>query len=129
MDPYADDRHAVIIDLKPDTPENVSLYEVEDVWGWSNEEWTPIALRLRPLFVDYKDKNAVGLKKCFAIPSDDFVRENGTAIHEFLYCTHAEGIDWRWRWGRNGVVNATLLWPEAFDYFVSSIQHRMRSDG
>lgn len=44
-----DDKHAVIIDLKPDTPENVSLYEVEDVWGCSNEEWTPVALRLRPV--------------------------------------------------------------------------------
>jgi hypothetical protein len=129
MGATGDDKHAVIIDLKPDTPENISLYEVEDVWGCSNEEWTPVALRLRPLFVDHKDKDAESVKKCFSMPSDEAVKENGTVVHEFLYCTHADGIDGRWRWGRNGVVNATLLWPEAFDYFVSSIQQRMRGSG
>ena len=79
--------------------------------------------------MDHKDKDAESLKKCFVMPSGEAVKENGTAVHEFLYCTHGDGIDGRWRWGRNGVVNATLLWPEAFDYFVSSIQQRMRRTG
>jgi hypothetical protein len=120
--------HALIIDLKPDTIENISLYEVQDVWGFSNEEWTPLALRLKPLFVDHKDNAPDRFKKSFSMPSAQSISDNGGAIHEFLYASHNEGIEGRWRWGRNGVVNATLLWPDAFEYFVSSIQHRMRED-
>ncbi len=117
---------AVIIDLKPDAARNVSLYEIEDVWGFSNEDWTPLALRLRPLFVDHKHKNPDRFKRRFPMPSEKAIGDNGGAIHEFLYASHREGIDGPWRWGRNGVVNAALLWPDTFEYFVSSIRERMR---
>jgi hypothetical protein len=31
---------------------NVSLYQLLDVWGFSYEEWTPLALQLDALFSD-----------------------------------------------------------------------------
>jgi|SRR5579864_7866124 len=121
----AGENHGVIIDLKPDAVENVSLYEIDDIWGISNENWTPLALRLKPLFVDHKEIQPDRFKKRFRMPSTETILDNGGAIHEFLYVSHREGVEGRWRWGRNGVVNATLLWPEAFEYFVSSIQERI----
>src|SRR5438132_9958694 len=111
------ENHAVIIDLKPDATENISLYEIEDIWGFSSQEWTPLALRLKPLFVDHKEESSDRFKKRFLMPSAKAIRDNGGAIHEFLYANHSEGIEGRWRWGRSGTVNATLLWPEAFEYF------------
>jgi hypothetical protein len=120
--------HAVIIDLKPDAARNISLYEIEDVWGHSTEDWTPLALRLTPLFVDRKHKNPDRFKRRFPMPSAGAIEDNGGPIHEFLYANHREGIAGSWRWGRNGVVNATLLWPETFEYFVSSIRARMRAN-
>lgn len=120
--------HAVIIDLKPDAPTNVSLYRIEDVWGVSNPDWTPLALRLRPLFVDLESRNPALFKKRFRMPSDEDIKKYGGPIHEFLYATHGMGIEATWKWGRSGVVNATLLWPEVLEYFFSSIRERMRDD-
>ena len=45
--------NTLVIDLKPKQKQtNVSLYEVMDVWGYSDNGWSPILLRLNGLFVD-----------------------------------------------------------------------------
>ena len=67
-------KHVVIIDLKPTAIGNVSLYEVEDIWGSSNEEWTPMALRLKPLFVDYEEKSPGRFKRRFKMPSAEAIQ-------------------------------------------------------
>jgi hypothetical protein len=41
-----------MINLKPNNRSNLSLYEIADVWGYSDSDWTPIMLRLRALFID-----------------------------------------------------------------------------
>lgn len=42
----------ILIDLKPNVSENVSLYRLTDVWGFSYDDWTPLALLLQTLFAD-----------------------------------------------------------------------------
>jgi hypothetical protein len=43
----------LVIDLKPkQNKKNLSLYEVMDVWGFSDHGWSPILVRLDGLFVD-----------------------------------------------------------------------------
>src|SRR5271157_4875 len=46
------ERNAVVIDLKPRIKDEVSLYRVRHVWGYSSHGWTPVALELEALFVD-----------------------------------------------------------------------------
>ena len=50
---------ALIIDLKPkQRGSNLSLYEISDVWGYSDFGWSPILLRLSGLFIDEDPKTA-----------------------------------------------------------------------
>ena len=70
----------VIIDLKPkQNKENISLYELMDVWGYSDSGWSPILLHLHGLLVD-EDPNGIDRSK-FSI--EDYDREG--PIYEFMY--------------------------------------------
>jgi len=42
----------LVVDLKPTVLNNVSLYRLLDVWGFSYAEWTPLALKFEVLFGD-----------------------------------------------------------------------------
>ena len=113
---------ALIIDLKPkQNKNNLSLYELEDVWGYSEDGWSPILLRLCGLFVD-ADPKGVDRKK-FAIR--DTEREG--PIYEFMYLTGSvkDGqVDGLWNAPPASPTNAALLWPEALAYFFESIRTR-----
>jgi hypothetical protein len=115
------DEHRLLIDLKPNEACSVSLYELLRVWGYSYKYWTPLALRLRPLFVDVANDDPAAFKKAFSVPTKDPV-----LVHEFLYLQggfrpQASKRN-EWQWGRNGSVNAALLWPDAFAYFMRVAQ-------
>lgn len=73
--------HAVLIDLKPTTPGNVSLYRLTDVWGFSYREWTPVCLRLESLFIDERIEDTEAFKEHFEFRPED----GGVIIHELLY--------------------------------------------
>ena len=105
----------VIIDLKP-YQENVSLYRLLNVWGYSYEGWTPVALHLEALFVDRPESSPKRFKRRFL---DRGARRD--QIGEFLYLQGGvrEG---KWNWGMVGRVNGALLWPDAFEYLASSLK-------
>lgn len=112
---------AIVIDLKPAVARNVSLYLLRDVWGYSVQEWTPLALRLECLFADRAHPNPMEFKAAF----DDADAER-TLIGEFLYVQG--GVQGgSWNWGKVGLVNGTLLWPEAFEYLTSQLGRALRS--
>jgi hypothetical protein len=73
-------RSTLLIDLKPkQNKKNLSLYEVMDVWGYSNCSWSPILLRLDGLFVDAEPS---------AVDRNSFLRRGDEVdgpIYEFLY--------------------------------------------
>jgi hypothetical protein len=112
-------QQAVIIDLKPKVAGNVSLYKLLDVWGFSYEDWTPIALILESLFVD-KDVRDPGTFKT------RFVHEcrEDSLVGEFLYLQggvkHSAHRN-EWNWGQVGSVNGALLWPDAFRFLAGEI--------
>ena len=59
----------LVIDLKPkQNKTNLSLYELLDVWGYSDSGWTPILLHLSGLFVDADpkkiDRNKFAINDC-----------------------------------------------------------------
>jgi hypothetical protein len=99
--------HAVLIDLKPTTKGNVSLYRLTDVWGFSYRQWTPVCLKLESLFIDEHIENAEAFKEEFQLRPD-----GGVIAHEFLYLNGgvSEG---NWNWGMTGAVNSALLFRDA----------------
>jgi hypothetical protein len=54
--------HAILIDLRPRDPDRVSLYRLCDVWGFSEDRWTPISLRLQSLFVETPESEPAEFK-------------------------------------------------------------------
>lgn len=108
---------AIVIDLKPRVTGNISLYRLLDVWGYSYDEWTPLALRLEVLFSDRIEADANGFKKSFVHTNDE-----PEYLGEFLY-TQGGVTKGTWNWGLVGRVNGALLWRNAFDFLVSSLDH------
>lgn len=109
------DQHQLIVELKPNAENNVSLYQITDVWGHTKSSWTPLALRLKTIFVDRHEPDPKSFQEQFRIPDDE-----GELVHEFLYLTGGADSE-SWGWGRSGTVNAVLLWPETFQYFIGEM--------
>jgi hypothetical protein len=119
------EHHAVIIDLKPRMKEKVSLYRIRHAWGYSSQGWTPFALELEALYVDFKPPSrlsATVFKKHFPIPT------KVADVYEFLYL-NGDGKTGTWSFGKVGSVNAPLLWAEVFDSFITRINQKRRYDG
>ena len=107
---------AVLIELKPNVQHNVSLYRLRDVWGYRDNEWSPLALRLESVYVDYEHNDPAAFKLQFGQPP-----MRGDIIHEFLYI-QVNPRTKHWTWGLVGRVNGVLLWPEVLNYFIKEIQ-------
>lgn len=118
-EPVFPNEYAIVIDLKPNVANNVSLYEIKDIWGFSYSDYTPIALRIELLFGDHHHQNPDAFKQCFE--DNNCLRDQ---VHEFLYLQG--GYDsGKWLWGRVGMVNGALLWPDAVEFFFPGIQNGM----
>lgn len=115
--------HALIIDLKPRVKANVSLYRLREVWGYSHDEWSPLALRLEGIFVDHQVSDPAQFKQRFAQPPGQ-----PDQVGEFLY-VQGGLMGGSWNWGMVGRVNGALMWPEALKYLSSSLIHGLEARG
>lgn len=120
-DDYKKGQYRLVTDVKPSKEGALLLCQIEQVWGWTEKWWTPIALRLNPIFDEDERKDVERFKKSFDLPSDSELADLAGPIHEFLYLRH-KGPNAQWYWGRVGVVNGALLWPQVFDHFVERIR-------
>jgi hypothetical protein len=108
----------LIIDLKPNQ-NNLSLYELTNVWGYSCNGWTPVLFHLAGLFVDEDPQN---------MNKENFIRnaqDIDDPIYEFLYLegTVNNGVlDGRWTAPPVSSTNATLLWPDTLKYFITCMR-------
>ena len=106
--------HSIIIDLKPRDKTHAHLYHLQEIWGFSYDDWTPILLRLEELAV--KSKASIqNIKKEFSVS-----KKLSDPVFEFLYLRGGLRSD-AWPWGPVGSVNGVLLWPDALHYFISEI--------
>ena len=115
------DQHALIVDLKPSVENNVSLYHLKEIWGFSYDVWTPIAIRLETLAVDEYVQDPEKFKQKF---NDE--KSKREQVHEFLYLqggTHGGS----WSWGPVGTVNGALLWPEPLRYFIEMLSESLKA--
>ena len=105
--------HEIIIDLNP--RRDVSLYLLKEVWGYTYEQWTPIAVLLQSLYVDLRHRNPSQFKRVF----DDKEAEK-ELVGEFLYLRGGTKSG-TWNWGPVGSVNAPLLWKDSFQYLAGAL--------
>lgn len=113
MNPNLGPATDVLVDLKPSAKE-VSLYRLLDVWGFSDSEWTPVALHLEALAVGTPTEDPVAFKGSFT------AAPNCESVGEFLYLQGATAKD-TWKRGRIGGVNGALLWPDTFRYLAGEL--------
>lgn len=109
-------QRAIVIDSRPLLEGNLSLYHLTDVYGYSYQDWTPIALRLEPLVIDHTAADPPRFKR-------RFLHKGGrrAAVHQFLYLQGGLTMG-TWKWGPVGSVNGVLLWPDALDFFLEMFQ-------
>lgn len=106
--------YSFIIDIKPQT-EEIFLCEIDKVFGYSYEGWTPVMLRLKILCNDiYSSK----------IDKKNFEPQKNEIIYTMLYLygsvKHGKIID---KWiAPFGTVTALLVWPEAMTFFFNQVQ-------
>jgi hypothetical protein len=106
---------AIVLDLKPNAPDEVSLYRLLDVWGYSYHDWTALAVRLQALVTDRREPNPARFKKGFVDGAD-----NHRLAGEFLY-VYGGVTGGHWNWGKVGHVNGVLLWKDAFDFLSAGL--------
>ena len=118
---------ALIISLKPYNKNNLSIYELVNVWGVSSNGWTAMMYHIRGLFVDADPKK---------IDSKDFPRsprEVDDPIFTMAYVmdgTVKNGeIIGKWSPTRPGSSNSVLLWPTTFEYFAKMATEVIRGKG
>jgi len=116
---------SLIINLKPkNSSPNLSLYELVDVWGYSESGWTPIMMRLRALFVDddptfYDEHN-------FERNIDDI----DDPIFSMMYLAGSINngqLTGRWTAPGASPTNSVLLWPNTFEYFANEAKIIMQN--
>jgi hypothetical protein len=109
-----DKKYVIVVDLKPKSNTDVSLFQIENIYGYSYEDWTPLCLELRIVYDDNVDvQNLEEQKESLVVKKLDFQKR----VYEFLYILKG----WKsgkLNWGMTGSVNAPLLWPDAMGYFI-----------
>ncbi len=107
---------AIIVDIKPTAKDQFLVCELEDVYGYSADGWTPLLWHMQVLSNGEPKANHL----------EDFdARSDGKTIYEFLYATG--GVDngeiiGTWNAPRPSSTNGVLLWPEALKYFMECIR-------
>jgi hypothetical protein len=107
--------YSLILDIKPKTNE-VFLCELDSVYGYSYEGWSPIMLRLKLLYIDETKDN---------IDKENFVYPEDPAIiytMYYLYGTIKNGqLVGTWN-PPFGTLTALLFWPEAMSFFFDHVK-------
>ena len=108
---------AIIVDIKPATKGWFFVCELQDVYGYSADEWTPMLWRLRVLEIGGNEKTN---------HLEDFdAAHGGEIIHEFLYAMGgvSEGTpSGKWTAPAPSSTNGVLLWPKPLEYFMGCIR-------
>jgi hypothetical protein len=114
-DKWNKEDYSIIIDIKPKS-EEVFLCELDKVFGFSYNGWSPIMLRLKLLFSD-TNKEEVD-KKSFIYPYEPEI----IYTMFYLYGSFKDGkLTGTWN-PPFGTITALLFWPEAMTFFFEQVK-------
>jgi len=104
----------LVIDLKPNAKNNLSLYELVNIFGFSAHGWTPMLLHLKSIFVD--DEGPEEMKKMIEI--SEFSQDDiFTFAHVMDGSIEMGRVVGKWVAPRPSSTNSALLWDSVFEYF------------
>ena len=109
--------YSFIIDIKPSTGE-VFLCEVDKIFGFSFEGWTPVMLRLKRLYSDLGKDDLD--KDDFPYPEEQEIETLYTML--YYYGSFKDGqIVGTWN-PPHGTITALLFWAEAMTFFFEQVK-------
>ncbi len=90
------------------------LLQINHIWGFSYDRWTPVLLRMTVVFEGDRPKGKKTPVEHFQLAPEEEL------VHEFLYLQrgHQGGTK---NWGMMGYTNAALLYPDALAHFLKQI--------
>jgi hypothetical protein len=112
------DAQSFVIELKPSQKNNASRFEVLQVWGYSENGWTPALLELRALLAD--EDSGEYPRDSFILPSERKLDR----VYTFMYIRGSVrdgNLSDKWLPPGPGSTNSVLLWPEALEWFLDKI--------
>jgi len=110
-DKWNKEGYSLIIDIKPSS-EEIFLCELDRVFGYCYNEWTPVMLRLKSLDIEGADK------KNFIYPDETQI----IYTMYYLYGSVNNGqLVGTWNPPRGGIT-ALLFWPEAMTFFIDQVK-------
>lgn len=112
--------NALVIDVKPNSKEELSLFKIKNIWGYSSSGWTPILLELKRIVHDespdrYDRKN---------VELEDY--KEGDSVFTLLYLkgTIRNGkLECKWVFPGPSPTNSVLLWTDARNYFIRKMSN------
>ena len=116
-DLYHENNNSIVIDINPKSKEEVFLSELDRVFGFTYETWTPIMLRTKVIVnsMSFKEFD----KNNFFYPAE------ADTVYTFLYLAGSlkEGNTvGKWTFTRPSSTNGPMLWPDALRYFFDCIK-------
>ena len=109
--------NSLVIDAKPNSKKELSLFDVINIWGYSSHNWTPILLELKQILEDDINK----------YDRTNFTLENyndDQSVFTFLYL-HGSVKNGRitdtWVFPGPSPTNSVLLWPKALEFFTNKM--------
>jgi len=113
--------HAIVLSMKGHGRNARSMYRVMDIWGYTMQTDTPIALRLRPLVEEHVPENAAAFEKQF----NGYLRSAAPVV---TFLTLLGGVaGGNWSWSPLSKLNPTMLPTAAFAYFSSELMKSLEA--
>lgn len=107
--------YSFIVDIKPKNKNEVFLCELDRVFGYCYNEWTPVMLRLKSLNIENPNK------KDFIYPDDPDETEILYTMY-YLYGSVSNGnLTGTWN-PPFGSITALLFWPHAMTFFFRQVE-------
>ena len=114
--------NTLVMDLAPNDKNEIGLFEIQQIWGFTKYSWTPIMLESLPV-LDAK-RSSVPDASQFKVAFDLYSAL--PKVYSFLYMRDTRtdgGFSGNWSPPPASPTNTPVLWPEVFDYFLSEINY------
>jgi len=109
----------LVIDIKPNSKEELSLFKIKNIWGYSSSGWTPIMLELK-IIVHNKNPDDYNRE---SVEPENYEESDSVFTLLYLKGTIRNGkLEDKWIFPGRSSTNSVLLWPDARDYFISKMQ-------